>query len=147
MAEAGAGEAGKIDSAPRIQMMRDLLSSMGVEESDPKVSQQLLEFLHKYVSEVVTDAALYQEHAGKPEVDIDDIRLAVQAKVNGAFAHPAPREFMIEIARAKNAVPLPLIRPGVHLPPPEHCNSFVSMQLAGDAPAGGSAKAKPESSS
>ena len=37
MAEAGAGEAGKIDSAPRIQMMRDLLSSMGVEESDPKV--------------------------------------------------------------------------------------------------------------
>ena len=54
-----------------------------------------------------------------------------QAKVNGAFSHPAPREFMIEIARAKNAVPLPLIRPGVHLPPPEHCNSFVSMQLAG----------------
>jgi len=43
-----------------------------------QVSQQLLEFLHKYVAEVVTDAALYQEHAGKPEVDIDDIRLAVQ---------------------------------------------------------------------
>ena len=45
-----------------------------------QVSQQLLEFLHKYVSEVVTDAALYQEHAGKPEVDIDDIRLAVQVR-------------------------------------------------------------------
>jgi hypothetical protein len=38
---------------------------------------------------------------------------------------------MIEIARAKNAVPLPLIRPGVHLPPPEHCNNFTSMQLTG----------------
>jgi hypothetical protein len=40
MAEAGAGDAlaSKIDSAPRIQMMRDLLASMGVEESDPKVS-------------------------------------------------------------------------------------------------------------
>ena len=40
MAEAGAGDAlsGKIESAPRIQMMRDLLASMGVEESDPKVS-------------------------------------------------------------------------------------------------------------
>ena len=35
--EAGAGEGGRIDSAPRIQMMKDLLTSMGVEEADPKV--------------------------------------------------------------------------------------------------------------
>ena len=38
----------------------------------------MLEFLHKYVAEVVSDAAVYQEHAGKPEVDIDDLRLAIQ---------------------------------------------------------------------
>ena len=43
-----------------------------------QVSQLLLEFLHKYVAEVVSDAAVYQEHAGKPEVDIDDLRLAIQ---------------------------------------------------------------------
>ena len=49
-----------------------------------QVSQQLLEFLHKDVAEVVTDAALYQEHAGKPEVDIDDIRLAVQVLATAA---------------------------------------------------------------
>jgi len=131
--EAGAA-GGRIETAPKIQMMKDLLTSMGVEGADPKVSQLLLEFLHKYVAEVVSDAALYQEHAGKPDLDIDDLRLAIQAKVNGAFSQPAPREFMIEIARAKNAVPLPLIRPGVHLPPPEHCNDLVSWQLIGEEP-------------
>ena len=62
-------------------------------------------------------------------------RLALlQAKVNGAFSNPAPREFMIELARAKNAVPLPLIRPGVHLPPPEHCNELTSRHLTGASP-------------
>ena len=38
----------------------------------------MLEFLHKYVAEVVSDATVYQEHAGKPEIDIDDLRLAIQ---------------------------------------------------------------------
>lgn len=61
---------------------------------------------------------------------------AHQAKVNGALSQPAPREFMIEIARAKNAVPLPLIRPGVHLPPPEHCNTVFSPGLSGNGSTG-----------
>jgi len=148
----------RIDTAPKIRMMKELLTSMGVEEADPKarrlppfrkspdppaletqslcgarfpprscelrggalpfsppwslgvgergghstslassrpapaltqpscrvrrffvqVAQLLLEFLHKYVAEVVSDAAVYQEHAGKPEIDIDDLRLAIQ---------------------------------------------------------------------
>jgi hypothetical protein len=47
-----------------------------------QVSQLLLEFLHKYVAEVVSDAALYQEHAGKPDLDIDDLRLAIQVSLS-----------------------------------------------------------------
>ena len=43
-----------------------------------KVSQMLLEFTHKYVAEVVSDASTYQQHAGKTEIDIDDLRLAIQ---------------------------------------------------------------------
>ena len=31
--------AGRIDTAPKIQMMKDLLVSMGVEEADPKARQ------------------------------------------------------------------------------------------------------------
>ena len=35
-AAAGAGEGGRIDTAPKIQMIKELLASMGVEEADPK---------------------------------------------------------------------------------------------------------------
>ena len=37
--DAGSGAAvpGSLETAPRIQMMKDLLTSMGVEEADPKV--------------------------------------------------------------------------------------------------------------
>jgi hypothetical protein len=40
MSEAVAGE-GRIETAPKIQMMKDLLSSMGVEEADPKACSTL----------------------------------------------------------------------------------------------------------
>ena len=51
----------------------------------PQVSQLLLEFLHKYVADVVSDAAVYQEHAGRSEVDIDDLRLAIQVGKQDGF--------------------------------------------------------------
>jgi hypothetical protein len=39
--EAGAA-GGRIETAPKIQMMKDLLTSMGVEEADPKACPSLL---------------------------------------------------------------------------------------------------------
>ncbi|KAJ1477612.1 hypothetical protein T484DRAFT_1820725 [Baffinella frigidus] len=63
----------------------------------------------------------------RTELDLD-VRLAIQSKVNGCFVQPPPREFMIDIARAKNAVPLPIIKPGVQLPPKDHCNSAANFQ-------------------
>lgn len=41
-----------------------------------QVNHLLLEFLNKYVAEVVSDATSFQEHASKPELDTDDIRWA-----------------------------------------------------------------------
>mmetsp|Transcript_41914 Transcript_41914/g.102785 ORF Transcript_41914/g.102785 Transcript_41914/m.102785 type:complete len:162 (+) Transcript_41914:183-668(+) len=120
------------DGAPtpaRIQMIGEILASMGVTDYDPKVSHVLFEFLHRYCAEVCQDATSFQEHANKPELDVDDIRLAIQSKVNGMFSQPPPREFMIEIGRAKNQVPLPIIRPGVHLPLPQHCNAGANYQI------------------
>eukprot|EP00288_Rhodomonas_lens_P012109 CAMPEP_0177749466 /NCGR_PEP_ID=MMETSP0484_2-20121128/32503_1 /TAXON_ID=354590 /ORGANISM="Rhodomonas lens, Strain RHODO" /LENGTH=136 /DNA_ID=CAMNT_0019264455 /DNA_START=188 /DNA_END=595 /DNA_ORIENTATION=+ len=129
-ASSGAADGASIATPARIQMIKDLLVSMGAEDHDPKVNHLLLEFLHKYVSEVIQDAAVFQGHAQKNELDLDDVRLAIQSKVNGMFSQPPPREFMIEIARAKNAVPLPILTPGVHLPPPEHCNLAPNIQVA-----------------
>ena len=60
-----------------------------------QVSQLLLEFLHKYVAEVVSDASVYQEHAGKPEVDIDDLRLAIQVFVHARLNLPPVHQYVV----------------------------------------------------
>ncbi|CAO3640491.1 unnamed protein product [Cunninghamella echinulata] len=44
--------------------------SLGVQEYDPKVVQQLLEFAHRYTVDVFQDALVYAEHANKPDIDL-----------------------------------------------------------------------------
>ncbi|EKX49019.1 hypothetical protein GUITHDRAFT_162218 [Guillardia theta CCMP2712] len=126
---AGSADASTIETPARIEMIKQLLTSMGVDDHDPKVTQMLLEFAYKYMTDVLKDATVYQEHAQKTDLDLDDVRLAIQTKLNGQFSQPPPREFMIDIAKAKNAIPLPIIRPGVHLPPAEYCNITPNSQV------------------
>lgn len=93
----GGGAAGTpVDSdEPRdARMVRELLRSMGVGEGDyePRVVHQFLELCYRYVVDVLTDAQVYSDHAGKASVDPDDVRLAIQSKVNFSFCQPPPRE-------------------------------------------------------
>jgi len=69
-----------------------ILSSMGISEYEPKVLNQLLELMHRYTTEVLHDALLYSEHAGRPELELEDVRLAIQNKVGFSFTQPPPRE-------------------------------------------------------
>jgi transcription initiation factor TFIID subunit 9B len=41
---------------------------------------------------VLQDASQYAHHASKSEISLDDIRLAIQSKVNYSFTQPPPRE-------------------------------------------------------
>ena len=85
----------------------------------------------EYVSDILQDAQLYSEHAGRPAIELSDVQLAVQAKLNQSFTQPPPRELSLELARKKNATPLPLIpeRIGVMLPPDEHCLTKATYQM------------------
>ena len=49
-------------------------------------------FCAGYVSDVLEDAVVYSDHAGKNRVDVDDVRLAIQGRVNFSFTGPPPRE-------------------------------------------------------
>ncbi|ELR25323.1 TAF9 RNA polymerase II, TATA box binding protein (TBP)associated factor, putative [Acanthamoeba castellanii str. Neff] len=90
------------------KIIAQILKSMGIDEVEGRVIPQLLEFMHRYVREVLEDAAIYANHAGKASVlDLDDVRLAIQSRVNYSFTQPPPREFLIELAHTKNVVPLP----------------------------------------
>ena len=45
-----------------------------------------------YTTEVLEDAQLYASHAEKSDVDLEDVRLAIQSRVNLSFTNPPPRE-------------------------------------------------------
>lgn len=86
-----------------------ILQSMGVEEYEPNVIHQFLEFMHRYVADVLQDALVYADHASKSTLDLEDVRLAIQSRVNYSFTQPPPRDFLLEMAQSKNSIPLPFV--------------------------------------
>lgn len=57
---------GEKEVLPRdAKVVAGILSSMGVDDYEPRVLNQLLEFIYRYVSEVLEDAKVYAAHANK----------------------------------------------------------------------------------
>jgi len=111
--------------------MAILLNSMGVKEWEPRVVPQLLEFMHRYVSEVLTDSQDYSTHAGRQNVDIKDVRLAIESRLEKG-GQPLSRQELIRLARRKNQQALPTMPykvPGVLLPPDENCLTKDNYQV------------------
>lgn len=85
-------EGGDEDLPRDAKIVKSLLKSMGVEDYEPRVIHQFLELWYRYVVDLLTDAQVYSEHAGKSAIDCDDVKLAIQSKVNFSFSQPPPRE-------------------------------------------------------
>ncbi|XP_051534247.1 transcription initiation factor TFIID subunit 9-like [Myxocyprinus asiaticus] len=113
------------------QVMMQILKDMGITEYEPRVINQMLEFTYRYVTTIIEDAKIYSTHAKKSSVDADDIRLAIQCRVDQSFTSPPPRDFLLEISRQKNTTPLPLIKPytGPRLPPDRYCLTAPNYRL------------------
>ncbi|KAG7584594.1 Histone-fold [Arabidopsis suecica] len=125
---AGEGE----EDVPRdAKTVKSLLKSMGVEDYEPRVIHQFLELWYRYVVEVLTDAQVYSEHASKSNIDCDDVKLAIQSKVNFSFSQPPPREVLLELAASRNKIPLlkSIAGPGVPLPPEQDTLLSPNYQL------------------
>eukprot|EP00249_Psilotum_nudum_P012471 c23803_g1_i2 orf=112-666(+) len=101
------------------KLVKSILKSMGVQQHEPRVVHQFLDFWYRYVVEVLTDAQVFSEHAGKTIIDCEDVNLAIQTRVNHSFSQPPPRETLMELARIRNSTPLPTSvgGPGIALPP------------------------------
>ncbi|OAY76758.1 Transcription initiation factor TFIID subunit 9 [Ananas comosus] len=105
---------------------------LGEGEYEGRVVHQFLELGYRYVVEVLSDAQLYADHAAKPAIDPDDVRLAIQSKVNFSFSQPPPRELLLELARTRNKIPLPKsIAPtgSIPLPPEQDTLTSPNYQL------------------
>ncbi|XP_061905095.1 transcription initiation factor TFIID subunit 9 [Entelurus aequoreus] len=113
------------------QVMMQILKDMGVSEYEPRVINQMLEFTYRYVTTIIEDAKIYATHAKKSNVDADDIKLAIQCRMDQSFTSPPPRDFLLEVARQKNQTPLPLIKPytGPRLPPDRYCLTAPNYRL------------------
>ncbi|KAI5003073.1 hypothetical protein ZWY2020_027723 [Hordeum vulgare] len=91
------------------RVVRELLRSTGLGEGEyePPVVHQFLDLAYRYVGDVLGDAQVYADHAAKPQLDADDVRLAIQTRVNFSFSQPPPREVLLELACSRNKIPLP----------------------------------------
>ena len=73
-----------------------LSSTPTVHDAQPGVLHQLLEFSHRYTAQVLSDALVYAEHAGRPgKVEMDDVVLGVQARVGWEFGGRVPKEVRV----------------------------------------------------
>nr|XP_022336935.1 transcription initiation factor TFIID subunit 9B-like isoform X1 [Crassostrea virginica] len=120
-------------SSPRdAQVMGAILKEMGVTEYEPRVVNVMLEFVYRYVTDVLEDAKVYSSHANKKSLDAEDIKLAVQCRMDHSFTSPPPRDLLMEISKHKNSQVMPLIKPytGLRLPPDRYCLSAPNYRMS-----------------
>eukprot|EP01080_Neovahlkampfia_damariscottae_P005789 gene5789-9610_t len=92
-----------------------ILKNMGVENHDELVVEQFLEIIYRYVSNVLNDSVVYQNHAGRSEIDVDDVRIAIQSKQTSELPSI---DMLLEIAHQKNSNAIQLVeKPTILLPP------------------------------
>lgn len=101
---------------------------MGVDQYDPRVVNQLLELLYRYVSTVLIDARNVCEHTLKTQIDAEDIKLAIKSGCSHSFLQAPPREVTMRMAAERNSVPLPPVdqKAGISLP---HVDLQLTEQL------------------
>ncbi|KPJ12838.1 hypothetical protein RR48_10468 [Papilio machaon] len=113
------------------QVIMSIMKEVGITDYEPRVVNQLLEFIFRYVTCILEDARAFANHSKKKTIDLDDVRLAVQLQLDKSFTSAPPREVLLELARTKNVNPLPLIKPhcGLRLPPDRYCLTACNYRL------------------
>lgn len=93
--------------APRdAKVISVILRSLGIEECEPKVIVQLLEFAYKYSSDIFEDALLYAKLCERSTITGKDLKLALQTKIGKHFVPAPPRSFLQSTADQINIRPL-----------------------------------------
>eukprot|EP01120_Amphizonella_sp_Union-15-10_P000797 TRINITY_DN10826_c0_g1_i1.p1 TRINITY_DN10826_c0_g1~~TRINITY_DN10826_c0_g1_i1.p1 ORF type:complete len:199 (-),score=33.42 TRINITY_DN10826_c0_g1_i1:88-684(-) len=116
------------------KLMHLLLTSMGVQNYQPSVVNQLLELMYRYVQEILEESLENAHHRNsrQTQIQLSDVKLALQARVQNSFVQPPPRQVLLDIARKRNNNTFPKISSlttGVVLPPDEHCLTQINYQV------------------
>ncbi|XP_065219542.1 transcription initiation factor TFIID subunit 9-like [Planococcus citri] len=113
------------------QVIMAILKELGINDFDPRVINQLLEFIYWHTTIILDDARVFANHAKKKTIDVDDVKLAIQMHAEQMTSAGPPRDVLLELARSKNSTSLPPIKPqsGIRLPPDRYCLSQSNYKL------------------
>ncbi|XP_039496796.1 transcription initiation factor TFIID subunit 9 [Drosophila santomea] len=113
------------------QVIMSILKELNIQEYEPRVVNQMLEFTFRYVTCILDDAKVYANHARKKTIDMDDVRLATETTLDKSFTGPPARHVLAKVADVRNGMPLPPIKPhcGLRLPPDRYCLTGVNYKL------------------
>ncbi|QQP57983.1 Transcription initiation factor TFIID subunit 9 [Caligus rogercresseyi] len=112
-----------------------------VKESLPKDARVMSAILRdmgvmEYISSVLEDSKAISIHAKKKLIDAEDVRLAVDLLTRQNYTSPPSRDVLLETARTKNAVSLPVPKSSsgaMKLPPDRHCITACNFRLKSKA--------------
>jgi len=109
----------------------NILKAVGVESFDTRVVAQLVEFVYKYIGEVLELSKTFAEYAQREEIRTDDVKLAISSLLSKSFTQPPSRDILLELCRERNAVPLPPVETyvGIQLPSKEFQLTTRNYQL------------------
>lgn len=148
-------------ATPRdVRLLHLILASMGVTSYQERVPLQLMDFAYRYTQGVLHDALLYSDHAAAANnshndktgpvsggsggnanaaaaavstsaLSVEDVRLAIAARVNYQFKPAPPKELLLEMAQERNRRALPQVQPGygLRLPPEKYCLTAKEWDL------------------
>ena len=130
MASSASGPSGTAPQPLDASAMRRLLASMGVDDYQPRVVHQLLEFMQQYTADIFAESETLAEHAGRAgQLECEDVHLS--ARLRAAANQTSAPQLMEWMARSRNREPLtaPAV-PNVQLPHPRLCLVEENYQLA-----------------
>lgn len=83
------------------------------------------------MKQVLDDGYDYKEHAGKAQMDVSDVHLAMKNILSQSFTQPPPPQLLHSLYQERNKVPLDVVptRFGVLLPPNKHCLTSANYHI------------------
>ncbi|KAE9528844.1 hypothetical protein AGLY_012419 [Aphis glycines] len=107
------------------QIIKSIMKDLGIREYDHQVVNQLLEFNYRYTTLVLEEAKAYSSFANKNEVDVDDVKLAINLARDNVFHKSPPQNELIKASNEINKKPLPAIKPACGLRIPPNSSNFI----------------------
>lgn len=72
------------------KVLKDILIEAGIQSYEPEIVTHLADYIDNYIDEVVEQSKSYMKHAGRTELDVSDVKLALnETRKEEAKSRPA----------------------------------------------------------